>query len=590
VSAGPSFSAGTAGARRSGRRLVVLQRAAIVAVVPLVVSAVWFAATSRHLRWPAATALYKSYLVAAPMIVGVVWCRRRPGSRFGPLLIAFGLTSWLLSWQSANTPLVYDVGVLGDGTFIVLNFYICLAFPTGRLETRVDRVLIGAFAVAILGFFWALVPFSAVISGAGPLSRCVQACPANEMLIASEAGLAAALGDAEITLGLAATAGMIVWSVLRLRRASRPRRRVLSAVAGSSLLLLSVFFAFHLLAGYDLVAGRTADTVAWALVAARVVFPLGFLLALWQAAAFAADAQRRLLLALAEHPTRERWRNLVAGALDDPSLEVLGGDAASERPAPGRLRVPVVRDGRALGAIDADSALADDPELLSAAVAATGTALETGRLTDELRESKVRIIHAGETERRRLERDLHDGAQQRLIALRIQLSLAEEAMNGRAGEERTALLRLGEGLDVALDELRSLAQGLYPPTLVRLGVAGALRGIAMQPGARVSIEDHGLGRYAETVESAVYFCCLEGLQNVAKHAGPEATASVSLRENAGRVEFVIDDDGRGFDLATTPRGAGLRNIEDRVAALGGGMEIDSAAGSGTHITGWVPRT
>jgi signal transduction histidine kinase len=252
--------------------------------------------------------------------------------------------------------------------------------------------------------------------------------------------------------------------------------------------------------------------------------------------------------------------------------------------------VPVVRDGRALGAIDADSALADDPELLSAAVAATGTALETGRLTDELRESKVRIIHAGETERRRLERDLHDGAQQRLIALRIQLSLAEEAMNGRAGEERTALLRLGEGLDVALDELRTLAQGLYPPTLVRLGVAGALRGIAMQPGARVSIEDHGLGRYAETVESAVYFCCLEGLQNVAKHAGPEATASVSLRENAGRVEFVIDDDGRGFDLATTPRGAGLRNIEDRVAALGGGMEIDSAAGSGTHITGWVPRT
>ena len=174
-----------------------------------------------------------------------------------------------------------------------------------------------------------------------------------------------------------------------------------------------------------------------------------------------------------------------------------------------------------------DAARTEDPELVRAAGAATLLAVENGHLEGELRASRARIIEAGSTERRRLERNLHDSTQQRLLAIRIHLGLAAEQFD--RAEDRATLERLGADLEEAIDDLRNGARGLYPQLLARYGVAEALASVTDGGSLTVDIRDAGLARHAEGVELTAYFCCLEALQNAAKHAGPGATAVVRPR-------------------------------------------------------------
>jgi signal transduction histidine kinase len=200
---------------------------------------------------------------------------------------------------------------------------------------------------------------------------------------------------------------------------------------------------------------------------------------------------------------------------------------------------------------------------------------------------RARILEASHAERRRIERDLHDSAQQRLAALRIHLTLAGEQLD--ATPQRAILERLGREVEEAIDELRDLARGLYPQILAKDGLSAALRAVAVRSAMPVRISDDGLGRHSEALETTLYFCCLECLQNVAKHAGPHATVTIRLGERDGRVTFSVEDDGAGFDPAAVERGAGLTNLADRVAAAGGTLRIDARPGHGTRITGEVPR-
>ena len=195
-----------------------------------------------------------------------------------------------------------------------------------------------------------------------------------------------------------------------------------------------------------------------------------------------------------------------------------------------------------------DGALAEDPELVRAAASATGLAVENGNLEAELRESQARILAAGDAERRRIERDLHDSAQQRLIALRIHFSMAGEKLDG--ADRLTLVDELGAGVEEALDDLRSIATGVYPQILADAGVAAALRSVSRSAAILVVIENGWRGRQPENVELAVYFACLEALQNAAKHAGPGTRAAVRLTEDGGRVRFMVEDDGPGFDPRT----------------------------------------
>jgi signal transduction histidine kinase len=561
-----------------------------LAIVPMVAVTVWLGATSDHLQRPLAAAAYWSYLIVASMGAGLYWWRRRPASRFGPLLVGFGGLVWLVSWQGANAPAVFDVGVLAEAPFFVLTFYLFLAFPMGRVEPRAARWLMVALIVGVVAFFlpWAL--FSPVIAGGGPLTGCAPDCPANALQIGSAPKLVDVAGKAESYAALAITVGVLVVYAWRLATASRPQRRALMAVAVSSLLFLPAYFAFNFAAWVLYLDPATLKALQWPIVVTRVLLPVGFLVALLQARGFAANALQTLVQRLAARPSPRRWRDLVAGALDDPGLRLGFQDPVSgefrdagggrlEPPGRGRAWVPVEQDGQPVAALVVDETLAEDPELVRAAASATLVAVENGALEGALRD-------AVRSAREAIGRDLHDGTQQRLVALRIHLALLNERL--ARPEEHALVERLGHDLDLTIDELRDIVGGRRPPLLAARGVPAALEAVAGRTPVRVSIFDGGIGRPPEPVETTIYFCCLESLQNAAKHAGPDALVSIHLDRSDDRVHFSIEDDGPGFDPASVTRGSGLENLAGRVAELGGQLQIEAREGRGTRVVGVVP--
>jgi signal transduction histidine kinase len=208
---------------------------------------------------------------------------------------------------------------------------------------------------------------------------------------------------------------------------------------------------------------------------------------------------------------------------------------------------------------------------------------ELTRRADELRASRERIVAAADEERRRVERDLHDGAQQQLVLLRLKLGLLE-----RDPSRRELLPEIRADVERAIAELRDLAHGLYPQALQSDGLAGALKEAVGRAPIPATLDCDGAGRYRPELEAAVYFCCLEALQNAAKHAGEDARAQLRLSERDRRLTFEVSDDGRGFDPATAPQSSGLQNMTDRIGALGGEVTVNSAPGAGTTIAGEVP--
>jgi signal transduction histidine kinase len=208
-------------------------------------------------------------------------------------------------------------------------------------------------------------------------------------------------------------------------------------------------------------------------------------------------------------------------------------------------------------------------------------------LVEELRASRERLAATADAERRKVERDLHDGAQQYLVLLRLKLGLLDK----RLRDEPQLSAVVGEAradLDRALDELRRLARGIYPPVLEEAGLAEALSEAAANFSIAVRVEPDGARRYPRELEATVYFCCIEALQNVAKHAGEGATAVVRLAESDGRLEFAVTDDGCGYDAATVAPGSGVQNIIDRVGAIGGVVAVRSAPGAGTSVQAAIP--
>jgi signal transduction histidine kinase len=286
----------------------------------------------------------------------------------------------------------------------------------------------------------------------------------------------------------------------------------------------------------------------------------------------------------------------VAGAVDDDSLRMAfydpstrqfrasdGEELARPLRGSGRAWIPVGHGAREVAAMVVDETLTEDPELVRVAASATLLAVENGALEGELRASRARLVEAGDAARRRIERDLHDGAQQRLVALRIHLELAAEKL-GRSRE----LEGLGVEVEEAIHELRGIAHGLYPPLLEEAGLGAALAAVAVQSALPVQVQEHGLSRHSRSTATAVYFCCVECLQNAAKHAGRGASVTIDLTEADGQLEFTVTDDGAGFDPSTVERGRGLANLTDRLAAVGGTLTIDSRPGHGTRVTGRIP--
>ena len=220
----------------------------------------------------------------------------------------------------------------------------------------------------------------------------------------------------------------------------------------------------------------------------------------------------------------------------------------------------------------------------------TEDADELRRQVEELHASSRRLVKAADTERRRIERELHDETQQDLVALAVNLQLARQLSESDPAAAKALLEEIGRDVRDALDGVRRLAQTIYPPLLADRGLGDALRAAASALGIRARVDASGPNRFPPEVESAVYDCCVEALANAAKHGGPGTYATVELYANDGVLEFAVDDDGVGFDERTVVRGSGLTQASDRLAALGGVLTVVSRPGSGTHIHGALQVT
>jgi signal transduction histidine kinase len=246
---------------------------------------------------------------------------------------------------------------------------------------------------------------------------------------------------------------------------------------------------------------------------------------------------------------------------------------------------PVLRNGEPVAALVHDAALDEGSGITGGLAATAMMLLENARLVTELRDSRSRIVVSGQQERLRLERNLHDGAQQRLFS--IQLKLTAVRAQARDPQLARALDELTADTAATVDELRSLAHGLYPTVLRERGLADALRAAAR--GAAVPVRvDGGIGRAAPSVEEAVYYCVLEAIQNTAKHGGTGARVTVRLEHEGRDLRFWVTDDGAGFDPAQGADGIGLMSMRDRIGAAGGTLDVVSRPGEGTAVLGVVP--
>lgn len=230
--------------------------------------------------------------------------------------------------------------------------------------------------------------------------------------------------------------------------------------------------------------------------------------------------------------------------------------------------------------------VADEAALLRARNAHLQDELSSS--TRDLEVSRRRLLDAAVAERQRIQRDLHDSAQQHLVGMRVKLSLAQGSIGRDQARTEHLLSGLQSELEAALQEVRSLANGVYPPVLTQYGLAGALKAACRRASVPVSLQTHGLARYARDIEGAVYFTCVEALQNSEKHAGRHARTIVQIWQECERLRFVVRDSGAGFDRASAKDGTGLLSMRDRIEAAGGTLTIASAPRAGTIVSGDVP--
>jgi signal transduction histidine kinase len=401
---------------------------------------------------------------------------------------------------------------------------------------------------------------------------------------------------------------VIAW---RFATGTPTRRRALAIGAPVALLFLfseAAYRALFVFAPEGLGPGArwVQDFLQWALAATRSFVWYGFLFALIAAELFAGRVLRDVVRGSLGRPSLRELEGMLREPLGDPGLrlgfwrastgEWVGNDGGVlEPPGPGQLMTTVDRDGRPAAAIVHDVQLADDPELVQAAGSAALLAQENTELEAawkeslrELADSRARLASAGERERRKLGRDLHDGTQQRLVAANINLALAEEADDDRELHERIAESRAE--IEQALVELREVAHGIYPAALARSGVARAFNLLAGRYPNDLVVTEATTERFSPEIELAVYYCGLEAVQNASKHAGAEARVWIRLYVEDGLLHLEVRDDGRGFDVARTSDGVGLQNMRDRLGAVGGSVDVSSRPGEGTLLLASVPVT
>jgi signal transduction histidine kinase len=432
---------------------------------------------------------------------------QRPGSNIGPLMTAVGFTWFFQALAASNEQIPFTIGsILSTLPYAVL-IQLLLSFPSGRLETRLQRGIVGLsyFVTTVMQVAWGLLT--------NPEQDGCHGCPENPILIEGHQALSEAINAAQSLLAILAIVATVVLVIRRWRRSAPRERRALSP------LILTGAVAFLILLAQLAInqagVSDTAENVAFtSAIAAFALMPFAFLIGLLRSRLGRGEEIRTALTAENAQLTAE----------------------------------------------------------LEAKVA-------------ELRASRTRIVEAGYAERRRVERDLHDGAQQHLVALTMSLRLVRSKMESDPGAAAELLDEAMAELDEATTELRELARGIHPAVLSDRGLEAALSSLADRSPVPVEIVETPSDRLPGPVESATYFVIAEALTNVARYAGAEAATVRVAREN-GAIEVEVRDDGVGG--ADPADGTGLRGLEDRVAALEGRLQVTSPRGEGTTVVARIP--
>lgn len=560
---------------------------------------------------PGVSAAIAAITLAALLGVGL-YAWGRPGSkRFGQILFATGICWFMASLANADTELTYSVGRIFVWLFELMVIYALLAYPGGRIEDRAGRALM-VVAVLVVGLgYLPTVPLVADFPLPTPYVDCGGGCPGNFFYLGTEPGfIDDVIRPVRDVLVLGTYLAVAVLLARRLRQASRNLRRTEAPVLGAAVLRFVSAGAYIVLrmadAGTD--ALETADLVSLLSISAAAA---GFLVGLLQWRIFAGGVLLKLNTSINRAATPVEMRSLVAGCLGDPDVELFYGspprDGRASRwsDSSGRECDEPIDRGRkmvatshghdgSMIAVSCEDGFRAHPQFLEAVCSCLAAGMERQRLNRELAESledvaasRKRLANAGDIARQRIERDLHDGAQQHLVALRIKLELARDALERDPAPGSQVVARLGPEVDEIIEEVRALAHGIYPPLLASGGLVEALRGAGLRSPLPISIDADGVERLPTETESTVYFCCMEAIQNATKHAGGATRISIRLWCEDG-VRFEVRDDGAGFEIDPERPGSGITGMRDRLEASGGRLRVESGPGQGTCVTGLLP--
>lgn len=533
----------------------------------------------------------------AYVVAGMVAWRRRPANNTGRLMVVEGITWFLGNLQGTAIPVLFAFGAWWEALNMAVLLHLVLSFPEGRLTTVLTRRLVQcAYALVAVGGLVRTLLFDPAVNTGATYLDC-RACGPNLVLVPSWNGLFDAFDAAYHAAGWVISAVAAVAIVLRWRHASAARRRaLLPAWIGIAIAVAFLMWdmLFYVVPWFGEVGSVAEQAVYLMSDLAQVAVPFAFLAGLLRMHLQRAEVSG-LVIDVGTDPDPARVREALVRVLGDPTLRLglwrdergayvdgSGRDVATE--GPGRTPVDAA-DGRPLALLHHDPALSEDPELLASVAAALRLALENVWLRTRAKDVASRIVQAADAERGRLERDLHDGAQARLVfalisVRRVQRGLAEhpDATLRAAADEAESSLRL------AIEDLRGIAHGIHPAVLTREGLAPALTALAQEAALPVVVAAEPR-RYDPLVETTAYFTVCEALSNAAKHAGARAV-SVSARHHDGRLVVETVDDGVGG--VDTARGTGLRGLADRLAAVDGVLHIHSPAGGGTRIRAELP--
>jgi signal transduction histidine kinase len=542
---------------------------------------------------PAIYVITPTLVMLSYLGVGLVAWQRHPEERIGLLFTIAGYAWFLSALTRLHYPLPFTLGYLTGSLYQASLAHLALAWPYGRLRSRLDRTVVAANYAwnvgnnAVQMLFW-----NPRTNGCGP------ACPANLLLVDSSAQLHSTAAAVAAILGTCLTVAVVALIAWHWRSARGYARRAMTPLIWVAVPIAAYIGVLESPSDLGLSSLMAYGIGPLILIAAPAAYAVGMVRT--QSTRRAVGAA---LVDLEPGPPPGRLRDALASALGDPGLQLafrVPGhshylDTSDQAVDPAQLpagRMLTVLDPAGDAVLIHHEELRHEPELVKVTVTAACLALEHSRLQaevqaqlEQVRASRARIVQAGDAERRRLERDLHDGAQQRLVTLSLALGMARSRAAGADPELVSLIESAGKEAQEALVELRELARGIHPAVLTETGLAGGIQALAERSPVATTITAVPAGRFPAPIEATAYFVVSEALANVAKHALADS-AQVTIRQLSGRLLVQVSDDGAGG--ARPEGGSGLRGLADRVASVGGVLLIDSRPGCGTRLEADLP--